>query len=212
MIFTGPLRQGNNRALRTSALIWFSLFLVQRSIRGNSAYARQLNSTFSISLLMPLLTRSKRLLKKRLKQARSRLSMKRPTERCMKQLLRNLNGRASKQYEISNFAKPGFECKHNLNYWQNNPYIGVGPSAGSYWQGKRTLNIADIEKYIEAIEQGKEATAESEIRIKLRLPVRRQSWISADDAELTWKSSKAEPALTQWNCLRTQSANTKNLD
>ena len=67
-----------------------------------------------------------------------------------------------KQYEISNFAKPGFECKHNLNYWANKPYIGVGPAAGSYWNGKRTLNIADIKKYIEAIEQGTTVTDESE--------------------------------------------------
>ena len=67
-----------------------------------------------------------------------------------------------KQYEISNFAKPGFECRHNLNYWANNPYLGIGPAAGSYWNRKRTLNIADIKKYIEAIEQGKNVTAESE--------------------------------------------------
>ena len=67
-----------------------------------------------------------------------------------------------KQYEISNFAKPGFECKHNLNYWANKPYIGIGPAAGSYWNGKRTLNIADIKKYIEAIEQRKNVIAESE--------------------------------------------------
>ncbi len=67
-----------------------------------------------------------------------------------------------KQYEISNFARPGFECKHNLNYWANKPYIGIGPAAGSYWQGNRTLNIADIKKYIEAIEQGTTVTDESE--------------------------------------------------
>jgi oxygen-independent coproporphyrinogen-3 oxidase len=67
-----------------------------------------------------------------------------------------------KQYEISNFAKPGFECKHNLNYWRNLPYIGVGPAAGSYWQGKRTLNIADIKKYIDGVEQGSTVTDESE--------------------------------------------------
>ena len=68
-----------------------------------------------------------------------------------------------KQYEISNFAKPGFECKHNLNYWANNPYIGVGPAAGSYWNGSRTLNIADIKKYIDGVEQGTPVTDESEI-------------------------------------------------
>lgn len=66
------------------------------------------------------------------------------------------------QYEISNFAKPGFECKHNLNYWANNPYLGIGPAAGSYWNGKRTLNIADIKKYINGVEQGTAVTDESE--------------------------------------------------
>jgi oxygen-independent coproporphyrinogen-3 oxidase len=67
-----------------------------------------------------------------------------------------------KQYEISNFAKPGFKCKHNLNYWANNPYLGIGPAAGSYWQGNRTLNIADIKKYIDGVEQGTTVTDESE--------------------------------------------------
>jgi oxygen-independent coproporphyrinogen-3 oxidase len=74
----------------------------------------------------------------------------------------DLEGAGFKQYEISNFARSGFECKHNLNYWANKPYIGVGPAAGSYWQGRRWLNIADITKYIEAIEQGTEAITESE--------------------------------------------------
>jgi oxygen-independent coproporphyrinogen-3 oxidase len=67
-----------------------------------------------------------------------------------------------KQYEISNFAKPGFECRHNLNYWANLPYIGIGPSAGSYWNGNRTKNIADINKYIEAIEKGQSIIEETE--------------------------------------------------
>jgi len=74
-----------------------------------------------------------------------------------------------KQYEISNFARPGFECKHNLNYWANKPYIGVGPAAGSYWQGRRWLNIADITKYIESIEKGVDASAESEMPNNLQI-------------------------------------------
>lgn len=73
------------------------------------------------------------------------------------------------QYEISNFAKPGNECRHNLNYWANRPYIGVGPAAGSYWQGNRTLNIADINKYIEAIEKSQDITAESETTNKIQV-------------------------------------------
>jgi oxygen-independent coproporphyrinogen III oxidase len=67
-----------------------------------------------------------------------------------------------KQYEISNFAKPGFECKHNLNYWANFPYLGIGPAAASYWDDQRTLNIADITKYISSIERGASIITESE--------------------------------------------------
>ena len=66
------------------------------------------------------------------------------------------------QYEISNFAKAGFECRHNLVYWANRPYIGIGPAAASYWRGKRTGNIADVKKYMEMIEQGNSAVAEVE--------------------------------------------------
>ena len=40
------------------------------------------------------------------------------------------------QYEISNFAKAGFQCRHNLFYWANKPYIGIGPAAASWWQEK----------------------------------------------------------------------------
>lgn len=64
------------------------------------------------------------------------------------------------QYEISNFAKPEFECLHNLTYWKNEPYIGIGPSAGSYYDGRRYTNISDIDKYIKQIEKGKQPVGE----------------------------------------------------
>jgi oxygen-independent coproporphyrinogen-3 oxidase len=64
------------------------------------------------------------------------------------------------QYEISNFAKPGFECLHNLRYWKNRPVIGVGPVAAGWHKGKRTTNIADIEKYITKIEAGQSVYSE----------------------------------------------------
>jgi oxygen-independent coproporphyrinogen-3 oxidase len=64
-------------------------------------------------------------------------------------------------YEISNFARPGFECKHNLAYWKNDSYLGIGPAAASYILDFRTENISDIEKYVQCIEQNKEPTAES---------------------------------------------------
>ena len=50
-------------------------------------------------------------------------------------------------YEISNFSKPGFECRHNLLYWTGGEYIGCGPSAHSHWKGVRWANVADLDEY-----------------------------------------------------------------
>jgi len=54
------------------------------------------------------------------------------------------------QYEISNFALPGFECSHNLAYWANSPYLGFGVSAASYVEGVRWSNTHDWNAYFEA--------------------------------------------------------------
>ena len=51
-------------------------------------------------------------------------------------------------YEISNFAKPGFECRHNMLYWTGGEYIGCGPAAHSHWKGMRWANVADLDGYI----------------------------------------------------------------
>jgi oxygen-independent coproporphyrinogen-3 oxidase len=53
-----------------------------------------------------------------------------------------------KHYEISNFAKPGRECQHNLVYWRNGNYLGVGAGAHSHWNGQRWANPNCIETYI----------------------------------------------------------------
>jgi putative oxygen-independent coproporphyrinogen III oxidase len=51
------------------------------------------------------------------------------------------------RYEISNYAKPGYACRHNLLYWTNGEYLGLGPSAQSYMNGSRFGNIADLTAY-----------------------------------------------------------------
>jgi len=50
-------------------------------------------------------------------------------------------------YEISNFAKPGFECRHNLLYWTGGEYMGCGPAAHSHWKGVRWANVSDLDDY-----------------------------------------------------------------
>ena len=58
------------------------------------------------------------------------------------------------QYEISNFCQPGYESKHNSNYWRGVHYLGVGPSAHSFNGVSRQYNVANNRKYTEAIAQG----------------------------------------------------------
>ncbi len=58
-------------------------------------------------------------------------------------------------YEISNFARPGYEAQHNSSYWHNIPYIGLGAAAHSYCLTSRQWNISDIHHYIAAINEGR---------------------------------------------------------
>lgn len=58
------------------------------------------------------------------------------------------------QYEISNFAKPGFESRHNITYWRNADYYGLGAGAHGYVSRQRHINIKGVNPYIEASLQG----------------------------------------------------------
>jgi oxygen-independent coproporphyrinogen-3 oxidase len=59
------------------------------------------------------------------------------------------------RYEISAFAKQGYQAVHNVGYWTARPFLGFGPSAFSYWEKKRFRNIAHLGKYEEALASGK---------------------------------------------------------
>jgi oxygen-independent coproporphyrinogen-3 oxidase len=54
-------------------------------------------------------------------------------------------------YEISNFALPARRCRHNINYWDRGEYLGIGAGAHSFIEGSRISNVADIDKYILAV-------------------------------------------------------------
>ena len=61
---------------------------------------------------------------------------------------RTLRDNGYSHYEISNYAKPGYESRHNLIYWNSDDYIGIGAAAHSYFKGVRRSNTEDVEKYI----------------------------------------------------------------
>lgn len=64
-----------------------------------------------------------------------------------------LKGAGFLQYEVSNFAKPGFESRHNKNYWTGAHYLGIGPAAHSFNGVSRQWNIANNVKYVRALYQ-----------------------------------------------------------
>lgn len=73
------------------------------------------------------------------------------------------------KYEISNYAYPGFESKHNLCYWNQEKYIGFGVNASSFFNLKRYRNTSNIDKYIDGIKNNKNIVVETEELDKLSL-------------------------------------------
>lgn len=69
-------------------------------------------------------------------------------------LINRLESAGYEHYELSNFARKGYRSRHNSSYWRGIPYIGIGAAAHSYDIKTRSWNVADINKYITAMEQG----------------------------------------------------------
>ena len=70
-------------------------------------------------------------------------------------LIERLKEAGYRHYEISNFACPGYESRHNSSYWNDTPYIGCGAAAHSYDGTSREWNVADIKEYIQGINSGR---------------------------------------------------------
>lgn len=62
------------------------------------------------------------------------------------------------RYEISNYARPGYECRHNVGYWTRIPYLGLGLGAASYYDGKRFANTRDMQEYLQILEMKENAS------------------------------------------------------
>jgi oxygen-independent coproporphyrinogen-3 oxidase len=94
-------------------------------------------------------------------------------------------------YEISNWAKEGYECRHNLVYWHNLPYLGVGVAAHSYIDGRRLSNTEDLDSYLNAFsgnlpparELDEEIGPELQLSETVILGLRLSEGIGLDDIE-----------------------------
>ncbi|MCJ7508111.1 MAG: radical SAM family heme chaperone HemW [candidate division Zixibacteria bacterium] len=88
--------------------------------------------------------------------------IKLPTDEKVRQMylwaIDYLNLKGYKQYEISNFSLPGFESKHNLNYWNHKEYLGFGTSAHSFYKNKRWGNVRGVREYVELMKKKGRAT------------------------------------------------------
>ena len=77
------------------------------------------------------------------------------TDAKMYQITRDiLTSNGYEQYEISNFTQKGKECRHNLHYWQVDPYVGLGPAAHGFDGKNRYNNVRDLDQYLRIIESG----------------------------------------------------------
>lgn len=98
-----------------------------------------------------------------------------------------LNEYGYNKYEISNYAKPGFESQHNLGYWSHIPYLGVGLNASSYLEERRFENPFDMEEYLkissfdEAYEKARPLTIHEQMEEFMFLGLRRTRGISKQE-------------------------------
>lgn len=74
-------------------------------------------------------------------------------------------------YEISNWAREGYQCRHNLVYWQGLPYLGIGAAAHSYLGGHRFANTSDLDKYLDNFSSGERPLPEWDEEIGSELQI-----------------------------------------
>lgn len=81
---------------------------------------------------------------------------------CLHSAERVLRAAGYRRYEISNYARPGFECRHNVSCWRGESYLGVGCAAASFADHERWTNAADLDAYLRAVRRGKAPPREVE--------------------------------------------------
>lgn len=101
-----------------------------------------------------LTVESNTVLEKRIRNEELKVANEEVQSRQFEILTEMLEKNGINQYEISNFSKPGFESKHNSNYWKGVAYLGIGPSAHSFNGNTRRWNIANNALYMKHLEDG----------------------------------------------------------
>ena len=84
-------------------------------------------------------------------------------------IIEELEKAGFEHYEISNFSKPGFQSRHNLVYWDNAEYYGLGAGASGYVDGIRYKNHGPIRHYLEAVEAGKARITEEPLTLEEKM-------------------------------------------
>lgn len=120
---------------------------------------------------------------------------------------RILEGHGYQRYEISNYARPERECRHNLSCWRGGDYLGLGPAASSRVGLKRWTNAADLGAYCESLESGGPPPSEQEevdprtdlverlifgLRLSEGVPVASQCKASGDVGQALWQTWQPE--------------------
>jgi oxygen-independent coproporphyrinogen-3 oxidase len=109
---------------------------------------------------------------------------------CYELARRRLEAASYGHYEISNWAKPGWESRHNLKYWRREPYLGIGAGAHSFNGGERWANVHDPAGYMASVARGRLAieqrellTAEQILREKCFLGLRQAGGLNLNDVD-----------------------------
>ncbi|HTN43542.1 MAG TPA: radical SAM family heme chaperone HemW [Nitrospiria bacterium] len=120
-----------------------------------------------------------------------------------------LAGAGYRHYEVSNYARPGYACRHNLGYWGQQEYLGLGPGAHSYMGGRRFSKLENIGDYIRDIEKGGDAIEESEsigpdlaFREALIFGLRKTDGIRLDEIRRRYPSTdsgRLQQTLEKWS-------------
>jgi oxygen-independent coproporphyrinogen-3 oxidase len=118
-------------------------------------------------------------------------------------LMHQLNAANYHHYEISNYAKPGFESKHNSSYWQGKHYLGLGPSAHSFNGFSRSWNIANNALYVSGIEtetpvlETEELTSIQRLNEYIMISLRTSDGINLSLIQDKWNASIANELISK---------------